>query len=261
MHTLKNLCNHTSMKQKAQNIVILDIGSANLKGLLGSFNNETSEKKAFFELQGAVHRTNGLSNDGIVRNKKMLSESVEHVCETLSSFSGYDIENIYVLHTNPNTHLLTKTIGINAVKNPEGVYITEEWIRDKQERIKTLITKTYKQEVCTYFTIQSIIADGEEIIHDNPYEHVATGSIQITYSFTLTPAIFTENMRESIEKVANTKLIQPTAIANGFFLTNRQRERGAILCDIGANFTAITVCRGQYHHRYTHYPVRRQHHH
>ena len=230
------------MKQKEGNIVVFDIGSERLKVLLGSCNETASPKKPFFELQGVTQKTRGISRKGTIHAKESFMKSVEAACSALKTFTGFDTEEVHVLYTHPQVRYFIKTMGMHTIKNPNGIDITREWLEKQKGSIRRRIAKVHRQETCTSLHILSILADGETITHD-PYEYTATQSLSITFSYTVTPTIFIETLRESLESVADVKTIQPTAIANTFFLSENQKEQGAIVCDIGANTTTITICR------------------
>ena len=231
------------MRQTEKNIVALDIGTRVIKGLLGSHDDTASERQMFFELHGETQKTVGISKSGVIRRRDLLDEAVQQVCEALTATSGYDIHDVHILYTHPQTKFFIKTIGTKITAHNRGsIYITEEWLEERIRKIKMGIQQAFKTETCTYFAIHSILADGEEIVHD-PYEYTATKSLAITYSFALSPSTFIESLRESIEKTAAVQSIKPTAAVNGFFLSEEQKERGAIVYDIGANITAITVYR------------------
>ena len=100
----------------------------------------------------------------------------------------------------------------------------------------------HRHEVCVRFETLSIVADGEEIISD-PHEYTALGSLRIEYGYILMPATFMESMAESVERVTNVCRYTPTAVLGGTFLSGTQKERGIIVCDIGAEFTNITAYR------------------
>ena len=46
---------------------------------------------------------------------------------------------------------------------------------------------------------------------------------------------------ESAEHIAAIRAAQPAAIINGALLSDRQKEQGIVVCDIGTEFTNITV--------------------
>ena len=230
------------MKQKEKNIAVFDIGGGSIKALFGSCNDIGSQKKPFFELHGVVGAAQGISSKGFVRNRAALHRSIEDVYDKLCSFSGYDINEAYVLYTHPNIRFFIKTVGTKNIRKPGGIHITEDWLEQKKESLRERIARMHRQERCTYFSVQSILADGEEIIHD-PYEYTALRSISITYAYALTPTTFMEHIQESIERVLAGVTIHPVAIANGFFLSREQQEQGGIVCDIGMHTTTISVYR------------------
>ncbi len=222
--------------------MVFDIGGSNLKALFGSRNDTETQRKPFFELHGVIGAVQGISSKGFVQNRTALLRSVRDVYDKLCSFSGYDINEAYVLYTHPNTRFLTKTMGTTSIKNPEGIHITEEWLEQKKEYIREQIARYHRQEKCTYFSVQSICADGEEIMYD-PYEYTAMRSIVITYNYALTPATYMEHIREIMEQVFAIVTIHPVAVANGFFLSKEQKDRGALVCDIGTHTTTVSVYR------------------
>ena len=230
------------MKQKKGNIVALEIGTKCMKALLGSCNETASTDNPFFELYGVVKDTRGISKKGIIHSKAHLEKSVEHTLNTLRQFSGYGADETHILYTYPGIRYFTKTIGTKNIREPDGIFITESWLSERERSIAARIKKMHPQEACTHLRILAIIADGEDVTHD-PFEYNAIRSLAITFAYTLTPAAFIETIREITEKTAGVVSVQPTAIANEFFLSDTQKEEGAVVCDVGANMTTITACR------------------
>ena len=227
------------MRQKEKNVIALDVSAQHIKALLGSFNDTASHSKPFFELQGIAAPSSGVSKKGPVQNKQSLSNAVAKTLSTLGEFSGYDISEVRLLYTHPGIRYIRKTIG-RTIKDQQRVYITEEWLRLLQEKIQSSVKKEYRQEVCVHLDLVSIIADGEEIVHD-PYEYSVTQSLRIEYVCLLAPAHFFENILESIERYVTVRSSHPTPITNKSFLSNTQQEQGGIVCDIGAELTNITI--------------------
>lgn len=228
------------MKQKKKNIVTMDVSNTHIKTLLGSFNEPINESTPFFELQGTVTKTKGISKKGTINDRKKFLQSVNKALDSIITFSGYEIDEVVLSYTHPNIQFFKKTIGLQKIKNKKGIYITEKWLKTQKEKIQERIQKAHKHKKCTHFTIVSLIVDGEEVTYD-PYEFTATKSLYMTYTYLLTPATFTETLLESIEHFVTVRTLHPVAITNGALLSDEQKEQGVILCDIGSEFTNITA--------------------
>ena len=229
------------MRQREKSIVVLDIGNGQIKTLLGSLDETSPEIRPFFELQGTVYKTGGISKRGTIHNRKGFAYTVRKALETLISFSGHNVDNVYVLYTHPGIRFVKKRASMqNINKRPHGIYVTEKWLDALKEKILDSLEQKHRNEKCTYFEVVSIIVDGEEVLHD-PYEHNITQSLVIEYIYTLEPMIFIENMLEGIGQSANIELIRPTAIANKELADDEQKEQGIIICDVGTEFTNVTA--------------------
>ena len=228
------------MKQRERNIVSMDVSNAHIKVLVGSYNEPVMMSKPFFELQGAVVPTRGVSKHGVITHKKNLIHTMRKALDTLSSFSGYDIDEVLLSYTHPAICFFKKTIGLDAIKNRSGVHITEQWLDAQKEKIQERIQRTHKHKKCAYFSIVSLVADGEEILYD-PLEFTATQSLYLTYVYLLAPSVFLGTLLESAEHVAMVRAAQPAAVVHGTLLSDRQKEQGVVVCDIGTECTNVAV--------------------
>ena len=183
----------------------------------------------------------GISKRG-VHTKRALIGSVKKILNALSLFSGYDIQRIHVLYTHPGTRFFRKTVGTQTIKNPRGIYITREWFAAQREKLLSYLKKSYRHEVCAHLEVISIVADGEEILND-PYEYTANRSVRIEYVCVLVPATFIESITECVEQVTGVRQYKPAAVLNATLLSDEQKERGVIICDVGAEFTNVTAYR------------------
>ncbi|MDE0243440.1 MAG: pilus assembly protein PilM [Candidatus Kaiserbacteria bacterium] len=226
------------MRQKRENVVVVDLSSTSVKTLIGSFNKANQRVKTFFELHGSHAKTGGISKRGVVSNRRALARSIHTCIDDASKASGYEIEEVHVLFSHPNMRFFRKTVGTKEISSPEGIAITEKWLSQKKRQILETLEHTYRNEKCAYLEVASIIADGEEIVHD-PYEHSATKSLALTYLYILVPATFIETILESVEQSVTVHIAQPAVVTNGMFLSEEQREQGGISCDIGAETTTI----------------------
>ena len=228
------------MKQRERNIVAMDVGNMHIKVLVGSYNEPVRVSKPFFELQGAMLPMRGLSKRGVITHRKNLVHTMRRTLDALSSFSGYDIDEILLSYTHPSISFFKKTIGLEDMQSRNGIHITEQWLDAQKEKIQERIRQTHQHKKCAYFAIVSLIADGEEILYD-PYEFTAVKSLYLTYIYLLAPAAFLGALSESAEHVAAIRSVQPAAIVNGTLLSDRQKEQGVVMCDIGTEFTNVTV--------------------
>ena len=151
------------MKQRERNIVSMDVGNAHIKALVGSYNEPVRMSKPFFELQGAMAPMNGISKQGVITHKKNLIYTMRRALDALSSFSGYDIDEILLSYTHPDICFFKKTIGLPDIQDGNGIYITEQWLDNQKEKIQERIYRTHRHKKCAYFAIVSLVADGEEI--------------------------------------------------------------------------------------------------
>ena len=228
------------MKQRERNIVAMNVGNTHIKVLVGSYNEPVRMSKPFFELQGAMVPVRGFSKQGVITHKQNLVHTMRRALDALSSFSGYDVDEILLSYTHPSISFFKKTIGLQDIQNRNGIYITEQWLDAQKEKIQERIRQTHQHKKCAYFAIVSLVADGEEILYD-PYEFTAVKSLHLTYIYLLAPAAFLGTLLESAEHVSAVRLAQPVAIANGALLSDRQKEQGVVICDIGTAFTNVTV--------------------
>ncbi len=229
------------MKQRERNIVAMDVGNMHIKVLVGSYNEPVRTSKPFFELQGAMMPVKGVSRQGVITHKKNLVYTMRRTLDALSSFSGYDVDEILLTYTHPNISFFKKTIGLQDIQNKSGgIYITEQWLDAQKEKIQERIRQTHQHKKCAYFAIVSLVADGEEVLYD-PYEFTAIKSLYLTYIYLLAPAAFLGTLLESAEHVAAIRSVQPAAIVNGTLLSDRQKEQGIVMCDVGTEFTNVTV--------------------
>ena len=211
-----------------------------IKVLVGSYNEPVRMAKPFFELQGAMVPARGISKQGVITHKKNLTHTMHRALDALTSFSGYDIDEILLSYTHPNLSFFKRTIGLTDISNKNGIYITEQWLDAQKEKIQERIHQGHRHRRCAYFAIVSLLADGEEILYD-PYEFTATKSLHLTYVYLLVPAAFLGALLESAEHIAAVRTAQPAAVVNGALLSDRQKEQGTVVCDIGTEFTNVTV--------------------
>ena len=218
----------------------MNIDSTHIKTLVGSFNESAKESDPLFELQGTITQTRGISKKGIINDRKNLTYTISRALESASSFSGHEIDEVILSYTHPNITFLKKTVGLQDIKNKNGIYITEKWLETQEEKIKNRIHATHKHKRCAYFEIVSLLVDGEEVVYD-PYELTATASLYITYTYILTPMAFIGTLIESVEQFTAIHTLHPAVVVNGKMLSDEEREHGIILCDIGPELTNVTV--------------------
>ena len=84
------------------------------------------------------------------------------------------------------------------------------------------------------------MVNGEEVVHD-PYEITATQSLYLSYVYLLVPAAYVGTLIESAEYSVSVRAAQPAVIANKALLSDEQKEQGIIVCDIGAEYTNLTI--------------------
>ena len=65
----------------------------------------------------------GISKQGTITSKTRVTHAIERVLDALTSFSGYDIDEVILLYTHPDTLFFKKTIGLQTIKKrPRDIY-------------------------------------------------------------------------------------------------------------------------------------------
>lgn len=229
------------MKQKKKEIVSVDVSSAHVKILSGSFAEDREGSEILFDLQGVATQTGGISSRGVITDKKKLIRTIKRSLDSLASLSTHDIDQAVLLYTHPDIRFYKKTIALRNIADEKRIYITEEWMEMQKERIQERIHQTHAHRKCAYFSVVSLVVDGEEAVYDDSYDFVATHSLFLTYIYVLVPMSFVRTLLESVERFVTVLSAEPAAIVHGSLLSDIQKEQGIILCDVGAELTNVTV--------------------
>lgn len=228
------------MKQKDKNFVVaLDINTSSIKSVLGRVNVSKKEKNPFFELHGVNTKCEGMGPIGIT-NKKYFSKSLENAIESLKNSTGFDVENAHLLYTHPSLQYFRKTRKMINVEDPNGIHITQKWLDDQKKNIEDKIAENYIHKKCVSLKIVSIIADGEEIVHD-PQDFNVFNQIKIEFVYVLVQETFLESIQDSAENLISVDNMYPAILSNANLLTEEEKNEGIIICNIGSLYTSIAA--------------------
>ena len=216
---------------------IFDVGSKNIKSTT-LFIPKDSKDKTNFELIGHIETANGLTAEEII-SKNKLGDSILNSVNELEEFSSNRVIKTLTLYSNLKIKTKISKVKIKSNLN-QTTFISESYLDDFEKNIIKKIEKENSMLKVSYFKINSIIVDGEEVLFDfNDLE--VRGEIIIEYFAILAPKNFLLNLKESIlYNVQNTTLF-PNLIANGNLLTEEQKKDGSIVIDIGYEITNITI--------------------
>ena len=227
------------MKQKSENVIILDIGESKIRSLLASVNQDyTSNKDIFFETQGTSTTCNGLGKNGIT-NKELFSKSIKKSIDDLSDFTSYDITNVNVIYSHPSLEFFKET-KTRTLRKDQIIRLSEGRLKEDQKKLINKIEKQNLHKKIVYFEFTSIVADGIEIVND--YEDfVANKSVVYSYNYILCPDVFLESLHHIIEKNVTIKRINPTIFPIRWMLTSSQKSQGIIVFDIDKHHSSLSI--------------------
>lgn len=226
------------MKQKDKNLIVaLDINTSSIKSILGCVEVGKKEKPPFFDLYGTHTKSSGINHIGIT-NKKNFSESIEKAITSLKNFTGFEIENVHILYTHPSIEHFKKIKKIKNNNGEYGIQITKKWIENEKKTIERKIESNYPHKKCINITMTSIIADGEEIIHD-PYDFQFFDKVLIKFIFILVQESFFDALQECAEKSTSIENIFPSILSHANRISDEEKNEGIIICDIGYLYTGI----------------------
>lgn len=219
------------MKQNGDTIVSLEVGSEWTKGLLASIAEQSYKKREFFDLYGVSVKTDGVQKKKI-KDPRRLTKTIEKTIEGLERFSGFEINGINLIYSPPVLKFGRRSINKKNI-HEDGLLINKKVLESQKEIFIDFLEEEQRHEKCVHIETNTIIADGEDITND-PYEYIAYNSLKIEYSYVLVSSNFIDYLKDVTENVVNIVNLQPALIAYGDSISEKQKEEGCILFDVGS---------------------------
>ncbi len=220
------------MQDNSQLIVGLDIGTSSVKVVAGVVADDQ------ISIVGVGQAPTSGMRRGVVSDMTSLSKSIDDALGKVEKTSGYEI-NLATINIDGVSILSTKTDGMIAVA---GAEINQ----DDVSRLEEMATVSKIPENRTILKIipHDYILDGQSGIKDPLGMTGSRLEIKANVISTLTPHL------DGIQKVAGLAEVEPNQVvvssmaAARAVLTEKQRENGVMLLDIGATTTGMAIYEG-----------------
>lgn len=229
------------MNGENRNELVLDIGHAEIKALLGYCPAKSQTDKSFIHFETRSLPIAGISKRG-VHDPQACAKTIERLVRQTSGTMGKEIDAAHILFSTAKQKFILKKCSFDADKRPSGIVLRDSWLQDKKDKVARELVKTHPHYKCTHIEPTAIVADSQDILYDYEDYH-ALSSVQISFFCTMTPNVFIEALQEAVEYSVNIASFTPAIALLGRLLTEKQKEDGAIILDIGAALTNMALYR------------------
>ena len=219
------------MDEKSRYAVGLDVGTENVRAVVGMVGPEHISVVGYDEMANA-----GMSK-GVVSNLTAPAEAIDKMLGEVERMSGYEVNSAFV-SVNGSHLLSTKVEGMIAMGEPDHEIILQDLQRIEDAALTGRIPAN--RDVLDLVPLEYRL-DGQGGIKD-PLGMVGS-RLELTANVVsgLTPAC--DNLRRATEnaKVRAERLV-PTAVAAArAVLTDRQKDNGIALVDLGGATTSLAI--------------------
>ena len=222
----------------SDNEIVLDIGQSHIK-IMTARSAMTAKGRTLFDIQTQVTNTEGFTKKGITDTVKF-KQSLEIAINTGAQNLGDDIQEAHILFSAPSYTRGSKRLNIEIRDDAKDIIVEKRLIQQKIKRIENDLKKRNPRHTCVSIKPISIIADGEEIIHD--YEdYTVFSTLSIEFSYILVSALFMDSLESAASSLLKIKSITPTLQLLENLANEDQKENGIIICNIGSKTTEVIV--------------------
>lgn len=220
------------MEEKPHFVTGLDVGTENVRAIIGTM------EDGKFAVYGYNEGQNTGMRKGIPANLNGPASSIDHMLGEAERMGDYDVRSAYV-SINGSQILSTKTEGMIAVAATTDHEINDDDL-DRVEDVAVTGRIPANRDVLDVVPLEYAI-DGQGGIKDPVGMSGARLEIRANVISALTPNC--ENLRKATEKaeVHADRLVPSAVAAARAVLTDKQRENGVAVIDMGAATTSVAV--------------------
>ncbi|MBR3320265.1 cell division protein FtsA [Candidatus Saccharibacteria bacterium] len=220
------------MDETVRYAVGLDVGTENVRAVVASV-----AKDGKISVVGYNEAKNAGMRKGILANLSGPADAVDHMLGEVERMSGYEIHSAFV-SINGSQLLTTKTEGMIAVGTQEHEINEEDLMRVEDVAVTGRIPAN--REILDVIPFGYSI-DGGEAVRDPVGMTGARLEIRANVISALQPNC--DNLRRSLEgaKVSVERLIPSVVAGSRAVLSERQRENGVAVIDLGAATTSVAI--------------------
>ena len=221
-----------AMESNSQVIVGLDVGTGNIKVVAGVVNDGQ------ISIVGVSESPTSGMRKGVVSDMTSLSKSIDEALGQVEKATGYEIDTA-TMNIDGSSIISTKTDGMIAVAG-------QEISADDLHRLEELATigKIPDNRIILKVIPHDYILDGQSGIKDPLGMTGSRLEIKANVISTLAPHL------DGLRKVASLAEVEPSQVvvsaeaAARAVLTEKQRENGVMLLEMGAATTGIAIYEG-----------------
>ena len=220
------------MEEKTRFVTGIDVGTENVRAVIGAM------KDGKFSVCGYNEGKNAGMRKGIPANLNGPASSIDHMLGEAERMGDYDVRSAHV-SINGSQVLSTKTEGMIAVGSTSEYEINDDDL-DRVEDVSVTGRIPANRDVLDVIPLEYAI-DGQGGIKDPVGMSGARLEMRANVISALTPNC--ENLRKATEKaeVHADRLVPSVVAAGRAVLTDKQKENGVAVIDMGAATTSVAV--------------------
>ena len=225
------MCYNTLMDEKSRYAVGLDVGTENVRAVVGLVGHDNISVVGYGELANAGMRK------GVVANLIGPAEAIDKMLGEVERMSGYEVNSAFVSVN--GSHLLSaKVEGMIAMGEPEHEITLSDLQRIEDAALTGRIPPN--RDVLDLVPIEYKL-DGQGGIKDPLGMTGSRLELRANVISGMTPTCDSLQKATENAKVRAERLIPTAAAAGRAVLTDRQKESGVAVVDLGAATTSLAI--------------------
>ena len=225
------MCYNTLMDEKSRYAVGLDVGTENVRAVVGLVGHDNISVVGYGELANAGMRK------GVVANLIGPAEAIDKMLGEVERMSGYEVNSAFV-SVNGSHLLSTKAEGMIAMGEPEHEITLSDLQRIEDAALTGRIPPN--RDVLDLVPIEYKL-DGQGGIKDPLGMTGSRLELRANVISGMTPTCDSLQKATENAKVRAERLVPTAAAAGRAVLTDRQKESGVAVVDLGAATTSLAI--------------------
>lgn len=220
------------MNENSRYVVGIDIGTTNVRAVIANFDKDGSPN-----VVGVGSAENSGLKKGVITHQENVYRAIDKALDEAERMAGHPIKNAAV-SINGAQIFNTKTDGMVAISSENGLVSDDDIKRVKEV---AMIGKIPENREVLKFIPYYYNVDNQEGIAD-PFEMAGT-RLEVYGNAISAPLTQIENIENIFGRLTiSTDILFPSAVASArAVLTERQKENGVVVVDLGASTTGVVV--------------------
>ncbi len=222
-------------KMEKKYVTGIDIGSSYIKILVARIT-KTDEGRIITPIGGSIVPSHGISH-GVVINKEKVQHSLKKAKKDIETRLGMKINEVCFTISDPKVKSFTESLN-ETIRNP--VVITEAMVRNFEDTVKDLAHEQNPNDYILQLFPLSYVIDGENVGVD-PTNLIIKRNLDANYLLVTCFSKNYEKLLEAAEPIFEVLWVIPSSLALSNFLTEEQKQAGAVAIDIGGDTTNVAI--------------------